>query len=61
MGQVLAKEDDDWPSVMRNLRRARQKWAWMTHIFNREGADAHTLGHIYLAVVQSVLLYGSET
>ena len=27
----------------------------------REGADAHTSGQIYLAVVQLVLLYGSET
>ena len=27
----------------------------------REGLDAHTLGQIYLAVVQSVLFYGSET
>ena len=56
MGRVLATEDDDWPSVVRNLWRARQKWAWLTHILIREGADAHTLGHIYLAVVQLVLL-----
>ena len=61
MGRVLATEEDDWPSVMHNLRRARQKWAWLTHILISEGADAQILGHIYLAVVQSVLLYGSET
>ena len=61
MGWFLATEDYDWPSVVRNLRRAIQKWAWLTHILIREGADAQTSGHIYLAVVQSVLLYGSKT
>ena len=61
LGQVIAAEDDDWPEVVRNLRRNRQKWAWLNQILSREGADAQTLGHIYLAVVQLVLLYGSET
>ena len=61
MGRVLTTEDDDWPSVVRNLWRSRQKWAWLTHILIRERSDAHTLGHIYLAVVQLVLLYWSET
>ena len=61
MGRVLATEDDNWSSVVHNLRRARQKWARLTHILIREGADAQTSGQIYLAVVQSVLMYGSET
>ena len=52
LGRVLAAEDDDWPKVVRNLRRARQKWARLTRVPIREGADARTLGHIYLAVVQ---------
>ena len=30
-------------------------------MLSREGADARTLGYIYLAVVQSVMIYGSET
>ena len=48
----MAAEDDDWLEVVRNLRRARQKWAQLNRIFSREGSDARTLGHIYLAVVQ---------
>ena len=47
--------------MVRNLRRARRKWARLTHILIREGEDAQILGQIYLVVVQSVLLYGSET
>ena len=33
----------------------------LTRILSREGADARTSGQIYLAVVQLVQLYGSET
>ena len=44
-----------------NLRCARQEWARLTKILSREGADARISGNIYLAVVQLVLLYGSET
>ena len=33
----------------------------MNRILSREGEDERTLRHIYLAVVQLVLLYGSET
>ena len=61
LGRVIAAEDYDWPAMVRNLRRTRQKWAQLTQILSREGADAQTLGHIYLAVVQLVLLYRSET
>ena len=45
---------------MRNLTRARQNWARLTRILSREGADAWTLGYIYLAVLQVIILYESE-
>ena len=61
LGRVLAAEGNNWAEVVRNLRYARQKWEQLTDVLIREGADAQTLGHIYLAVVQSVLIYGSET
>ena len=44
--------------MINNLRKAWQKWVQLTGVFIREGADAWTLGHIYLAVVQLVMLYG---
>ena len=52
---------DDWPAVVSNLRKARRKWARLTRVLSREGVDARTSGQIYLAVVQSVLLYRPET
>ena len=59
--QVMAAEEDEYPAVVRNLWRARNNWAQLTRALIREGADARTSGQIYLAMVQSVLLYGSET
>ena len=53
--------DDNWPAVVNNLQREQQKWARLTRVLIREGADARTSGQIYLAVVQSVMLYGLET
>ena len=61
LGRVLAAEDDNWPVVVHNLQRARQKWAQLSRVLIREGADDRTSGQINLAVVQSVLIYGSET
>ena len=60
-GRVQAIEEDYWPSVVRNLRSARKMWVQLTQILIKDVADAHTLVQIYLAVVQSVLLYRSET
>ena len=57
LGIVLVAEEDDCPAVVRNLRRARQKWARLTRILSSEGEDARTSGQIYLAVVKSVMIY----
>ena len=59
LGRVLVAEDNDWLSVVSNLRRARQKWVQLTRVLSREGANSQTLGHIYLEVVQSFLIYRS--
>ena len=47
--------------MVRNLHREEQKWARLSRVLVREGADARTSGIIYVVVVQAVLLYGSET
>ena len=52
---------DDWPSVVRNLWKSQHKWEWLTRVMIREGADVWTLGEIYLAVVQSVMMSVLET
>ena len=47
--------------VVNNLWRERRKWAQLTRVLSREGADARTLCQIYLAVVKLVIIYRSET
>ena len=44
--KFLTAEDDEWPAVVRNLRRTRKKWERLNPIFSREGADSWTMGHI---------------
>ena len=51
LGRVLLVADNDWPEVVRNLRKARKKWARLMRVLGTDGADARTSGHIYLAVV----------
>ena len=53
--------DNDWPAVERNLRRARGKWERLEKILVREVKDRRTVGRFKVAVVQSVLLFGSKT
>ena len=48
-------------SVEQNLQRAQEKWVRLGKILGREGSDRITAGRFYVAVVQAVLLFGSET
>jgi hypothetical protein len=62
LGRILEENDQDWPAVQRNLKRARQKWGMIGRILSREGAnEPRTMATFYKAIIQSVLLYGSET
>ena len=61
LGRPLSYTDEDWPAIYRNLSKARSRWARVSRVLAREGADAKIAGMFYKAVVQSVLLYGSES
>ena len=61
LGRALLSTDNNWPAVEWNLWRARGKWGWLTKILGREGSYKRTAGRLYVAVVQAVLLFGSET
>ena len=52
LGQIIMAADDDWPAVVRNLRKSRREWARLTRVLGREGIYARTSGQIYLVVVQ---------
>ena len=59
--RFLSEAENDCPVVVHNLQRPWQKWYRLDQVLSREGEYAHTSGQIYLAVVQEVILYGSET
>ena len=61
LGRVLHQTDKDCPEVLRNIRRERQVWGRLGKFPRREGADPIISEKFYCAVVQEVLLFGSET
>ena len=60
LGRVMSDLDDYWTEVVAILRKARKKWASLSRVLGWEGADSRALGNFYIAVVQVVLLFGSE-
>ena len=61
LGRILAATDDDWPAVVGNLGKARKSWGRLSRVLGREGAEPKVSRGFYIAVTQSVLLFGSET
>ena len=61
LGRILLSPDDDWPLAEQNIRQAQGKWEKMVNILGSEGADKRTAGIFYVAVVQAVILFWSET
>ena len=61
LGRWLTQSDDNLMAIRENIKKARARWARVAGVLSREGADKHTMGYFYKAVVQAVLLFGSET
>ena len=61
LGRLLAMDDNDMQAVRHNLRKARGVWKRFSVLLRRENLPPRVCGMFYKAVVQSVLLYGSET
>ena len=61
LGRILTNNDDDNQAAARQLARAQQKWGRFSRVLTAESTSAKTRGYFYKAIVQAVLLYGSET
>ena len=57
----MTANDNDWPALRKNLQKARGKWMQVSKVLRTEGADPKICANFYKAVVQTVLLFGSET
>ena len=60
LGNFFMAGDEDWPEVAGNLQKARKIGVRMTRILIRERAHLKISGHFFKAVVQAVLIFGSE-
>ena len=59
--RTLDQTDDDWPAVWLRIMRARLVWGRLGTLLRREVADPKVPSMFYRAVIQAVLLFGSET
>ena len=61
MGRYLDQTDDYWLSVWGNTMHVRSVWGRLGKLLRREGSEPKVLEIFYRLVVQTILLYGSET
>ena len=61
LGRVLDQADNDNAAAERQLSRARSKWGRVGKVLSAEGASPRVMGYFYKAIVQAILLYGSES
>jgi hypothetical protein len=61
LGRILSQDDNDLSACVRNIQRAKAKWAAVSKVLKREGASKKSFARFYLVIVSTVLLYGSDT
>jgi hypothetical protein len=60
LGRMMAQDDNDAQAIRAQLRKARATWAQVRKVLRGENTSPTVAAKFYLAVVQAVLLYGSE-
>ena len=61
LGRWVSSNDDDTIAIHANLLKTKQRWGRLSKFLKRKGADAKTMGRFYETILQSILLYASET
>jgi hypothetical protein len=61
LGRLLAQDDDDAQAIRQQLQKAQGVWARVGQVLRGENTAPRIAAKFYKAVVQAVLLYGSET
>ena len=61
LGRPLDQTDYDWPAVCQNVKRSWRVYGRLGNMLRRKGADSKAAVIFYLAVVEAVLLFGSES
>jgi hypothetical protein len=57
----MTMDDTDTQAIRGNLTKARKAWKMISRLLRSENMEPRVCGMFFQAVVQAVLLYGSET
>ena len=61
LGRTIAYKNRNWVAVYHNLSKAQQRRGVIFKVLSKTGSMVQSSGILYKAVVQTVLLYGSES
>jgi hypothetical protein len=61
LGRILDAEDSDYKAINHNLHKAKQQWGRLVRVLGSVKGKPKTMAKFYMAIVQAVLLFGSET
>jgi hypothetical protein len=61
LGQMMSQDNDNIRAIRAQLWKARATWARVGQVLRSENASPHISARFYQAIVQAILLYGSET
>ena len=61
LGRLLYRLEDDWPAVLRNIRKVRQVWGHLGKILQRKGSYPSISEKLNCVAIQVVLLFGEDT
>ena len=61
LGRIMREDDDDTSTIIEQIKKARQSWNDIARILKPECVNAISMAKPYLAIVQSVLLYGADS
>ena len=59
--RMLVQDDDDIQAIQAQLRKARATWAHVGQVLWSKNALPFMAVRFYQAIIQAILLYGSET
>ena len=61
LGRYMNAKNDDWSAITRNIEKSQKRWASVKRVLCRDKSSTRTMGYFYKAIIQSILLYGSES
>jgi hypothetical protein len=61
LGRMMAQDDNNVQAMQHQLHKAQGTWARIGQVLRSENPTPRVAAKFYKAVVQAVLLYGSET